>query len=129
LWYLESMPGPVPIREGSGRSQKKREGPLLQSRSLALLLVFFLFILVMAFVFGDRGIIEIIKARKEIKALQQTIVKLELEKRKLVREIEMLRENPLALEKKAREKLWLMKKNEKVVVLVKNEAEAKREQP
>ncbi len=100
---------------------------MLKSRSLVLLLVFFLFILVLAFVFGDRGIIEILKARKEIKALQRTIEKLEVEKRILVKEVETLRKNPMALEKKAREKLWLMKKNEKVVVLVKNDTEAKRE--
>jgi hypothetical protein len=37
----------------------------------------------------------------------------------------MLRATPLALEKKAREELWLMKKNEKVVVLV----PAKKETP
>jgi cell division protein FtsB len=121
------MPGPALTREGNGRSLKKREGPLLQSRSLVLLLIFFLFILVLAFVFGDRGIIEIIKARKEIRALQRTIETLELEKQKLAKEIDMLRKTPLALEKKAREKLWLMKKNEKVVVLMKNGTEAKHE--
>ena len=46
---------------------------------------------------------------------------------KLTREIELLRDNPLALEKKARENLWLMKKNEKVVVLVKDKEEAQHE--
>ncbi len=50
-----------------------------------------------------------------------------MEKRKLTREIELLRENPMALEKKARESLWLMKKNEKVVVLVQEPKEAHRE--
>ena len=99
----------------------------MQTRGLALLLIFFLFILILAFVFGDRGIVEIIKTQKQIKALQQTINKLELEKQKLSKEIELLRENPLALEKKARENLWLMKKNEKVVVLVKDKKETKHE--
>jgi cell division protein FtsB len=81
----------------------------------------------MAFVFGDRGLLEIIKTQKQIIALQQTIKELESEKLKLSKEIDMLRENPLALEKKAREKLWLMKKNEKVIVLVKKKEEAKHE--
>lgn len=90
-------------------------------------MIFLLFILVLAFVFGDRGIIEIVKTQRQIKDLQQTIAKLEAEKRKLVKEIEILRANPLALEKKAREKLWLMKKNEKVVVLVKDDGEPKDE--
>lgn len=103
---------------------RKRENSLLQSRGLALLLFFFLFILVLAFVFGDRGIVEIVKTQKQIKDLQLIIRNLEAEKQKLSREIELLRKTPLALEKKAREKLWLMKKNEKVVVLVKDKEEA-----
>ncbi len=124
---LVSMSGPSLTREEDSRSIKKRETPLLQSRGLALLLIFFLFILILAFVFGDRGIIEIIKSQKEIKALQLTITNLEREKQDLIKEIEMLRENPLALEKKARENLWLMKKNEKVIVLVKGSKEKKHE--
>jgi cell division protein FtsB len=94
---------------------------------MALLLVFFLLILIMALVFGDRGLLEIVKTQKQIKALQQTINELESEKLKLSKEIDMLRENPLALEKKVREKLWLMKKNEKVIVLVKGKKETKHE--
>jgi cell division protein FtsB len=105
----------------------KKENSLFQSRGLALLLVFFLLILIMAFIFGDRGLIEIIKTQKQIKVLQRTIKELESEKLKLSKEIDMLRENPLALEKKAREKLWLMKKTEKVIVLVKEKKEAKHE--
>jgi cell division protein FtsB len=94
---------------------------------MALLLVFFLLILIMAFIFGDRGLLEIIKTQKQIKVLKQTIKDLESEKLKLSKEIDLLRENPMALEKKAREKLWLMKKNEKVIVLVKEKKEAKNE--
>jgi cell division protein FtsB len=105
----------------------KKENSLFQSRGITLLLVFFLLILIMAFVFGDRGLLEIIKTQKQIKALQQTIKELESERLKLSKEIDMLRENPLALEKKAREKLWLMKKTEKVVVLVKGKKEVKHE--
>ncbi|MCX6554937.1 MAG: septum formation initiator family protein [Candidatus Aminicenantes bacterium] len=105
----------------------KKENLLFQSRGLALLLAFFLLILIMAFIFGDRGLLEIMKTQKQIKILQQTIKELESEKLRLSKEIDMLRENPLALEEKAREKLWLMKKNEKVVVLVKDKKEAKHE--
>ena len=105
----------------------KKENSFFQSRGMALLLVFFLLILIMAFVFGDRGLIEIVKTKKQIMALQQTIKELESEKLALSKEIEILRKNPLALEEKAREKLWLMKKNEKVIVLDKGKKEAKHE--
>lgn len=98
----------------------------MQSRGMALLLAFFLLILIMAFIFGERGVLEIIKTQKQIKILQQTIAELESEKLRLTREIDLLRNNPLALEEKAREKLWLMKKNEKVVVLVKDKTEGKK---
>jgi len=98
----------------------KKDNSMIPARGLALLLIFFLFILILAFVFGDRGIVEIVKTQKQIKALQLTIRELELKKQKLSREIELLKENPLALEKKARENLWLMKKNEKVIVMVKD---------
>jgi cell division protein FtsB len=127
LWYFIPMAVVVRTHEGEDRANRRRENSLLQSRGLALLLVFFLFILVLAFVFGDRGMVEIIRTQKEIKALQSTIQELEMQKQKLTREIEMLRNNPLALEKKARENLWLMKKNEKVLVLVKEKKEASHE--
>jgi cell division protein FtsB len=86
-----------------------------------LLLTLFMFILILAFFFGEGGIIEIIKARTRIEELRRDIAKLEMERDTLLKEIEELKKNPLALEKKAREKLWLMKKNEKVVVIVKDE--------
>jgi len=105
----------------------KKENSFFQSRGMALVLAFFLLILIMAFVFGDRGLLEIIKTQKQISALKKTIKELEAEKSKLSREIEMLRENPLALEQKAREKLWLMKKSEKVIVLVKDKKVAQHE--
>jgi cell division protein FtsB len=105
----------------------KKENSLFQSRGMALVLGFFLLILIMAFIFGDRGLLEIVKTQKQIRDLKETIKELESEKSKLSKEIDMLRENPLAIEQKAREKLWLMKKNEKVIVLVKEKKEAKHE--
>lgn len=124
---LKTMLGAESQNEAEKRLNKKKENSLIQSRGLALLLIFFLFILILAFVFGDRGIVEIVKTQKQIKFLQQTIKILEMEKQKLSKEIELLKKNPLALEKKARENLWLMKKNEKVIVLVDEKKEAKRE--
>jgi cell division protein FtsB len=89
-----------------------------KSRGFLLVVVLFIFILILAFFFGEGGIIEIITARARIETLRKDIVELEKERDALLKEIEELKKNPLALEKKAREKLWLMKKNEKVVVIV-----------
>jgi cell division protein FtsB len=92
-----------------------------------LLIIFFLFILLLTYFFGDKGIIEIMKTQKEIRALETSIHELEARKRSLTSEVKQLREDPLALEREAREKLWLMKKNEKVIVIVKDKREVRRE--
>ena len=91
-----------------------------------MLVVLFIFILILAFFFGEGGIIEIIEARSKIDTLKQSISKLEKEKEVLAGEVQELKDNPLALERKAREKLWLMKKNEKVVVIVREKDTGKR---
>jgi cell division protein FtsB len=82
--------------------------------------VLFIFIVILAFFFGEGGIVEIIRSRSKIEELRMTIAQLEKERDTLLKEIEELKKNPMALEKTAREKLWLMKKNEKVVVIIKN---------
>ena len=91
-----------------------------------MLIALFIFILIMSFFFGDRGIIEIIKAKNQIETLKQNVAELETEKEELTKEVADLKKNPLALEKKAREKLWLMKKNEKVIVIVKDKDKDKK---
>ena len=91
-----------------------------KSRGFLLLIALIAFILLLTFFFGDSGILEIIKVRKQIAQLTETVNRLQKEKEKLTAEIEELKNNPLALEKKAREELWLMKKNEKVVVIVRD---------
>ncbi|MDQ1352512.1 MAG: hypothetical protein QG657_2818 [Acidobacteriota bacterium] len=103
-----------------------------KSRGFLLLIALIALILALAFLFGDSGILELIKVRKQIAELRETVKQLETEKERLTTEIEQLRNNPMTLEKKAREDLWLMKKNEKVVVIVrdknKKEEEKKPEQ-
>jgi cell division protein FtsB len=99
---------------------KTEKVAFIRSKGFLLIVVFFLLILILTFFFGDSGIFEIMKSQKRIEVLEQRIKELEKTKTALQAEIEALKKNPLALEKKAREKLWLMKKNEKVVVIVKD---------
>ena len=96
----------------------KREEPFLKSRRLMILIVIFLSILILTFFFGDSGIIEIVKSKNRISVLKKDIEVLEKQKAILKSDIEELERNPLALEKRAREKLWLMKKNERVIIVV-----------
>ena len=106
---------------------KKQKWNFFKSRGFVLLIVLVTFILVLTFFFGDSGIIEIIKDRNKIEDLRESIARLEKERETLIKEIEELKNNPLALEKKAREDLWLMKKNEKVVVIVRDKNKKKKE--
>ncbi len=101
-------------------SKNNNKTRFFNSRSFLVLVVLFIFVLILAFFFGEGGIIEIISARSRIEKLHKNIAELEKERDTLIKEIEELKKNPMALEKTAREKLWLMKKNEKVVVIVKN---------
>lgn len=99
---------------------KNEKWHFFKSRGLFLLITLIILILALAFFFGDSGILEIIKVRRQIAELRETVNQLEKEKERLTKEIEELKNNPMALEKKAREDLWLMKKNEKVVVIVRD---------
>jgi cell division protein FtsB len=77
---------------------------------------FFFLVLLLASFFGKKGLIEIYRAQKEHKVLLQEIEQLEIEKIRLEKEIEELKKNPKAVEKKAREKLWLVKPDEVVII-------------
>ena len=82
---------------------------------------FLLFVLTVASFFGKRGLIEIYRTKRKQEALLQKIVQLEERKGKLQRDIEELQTNPKAVEKKAREKLGLVKEGEIVIIDKKNQ--------
>jgi cell division protein FtsB len=77
---------------------------------------FLLFVLTVASFFGKRGLIEIYRTKRRQDVLLQKIDKLEAKKGKLERDIEELHNNPKAVEKKAREKLGLVKEGEIVII-------------
>jgi cell division protein FtsB len=78
--------------------------------------VFLLFILLLASFFGKKGLLEIYRARKSYAGLLQDIEGLKREKARLEKEVAGLERNPGAVDKEAREKLWLMKPDEKVII-------------
>jgi len=93
----------------------RKSGALRRKLILAGIGFFFLVLLISS-LFGKKGLIEIYQARKNYKSLQQQIERLEKQKSRLLREIEELEKNPRAVDGVAREKLWLMKPDEKVVI-------------
>lgn len=88
----------------------------LRKKLLVIGVSLFFFILLIATFFGKKGLVEIYRTQKQHQTLLQKIEYLENKKRKLEKEIEELEKNPKAVERKARDKLWLMKPDEVVVI-------------
>jgi cell division protein FtsB len=78
--------------------------------------VFLFVVLMITSIFGKKGLMEIQRTRKSYDGLLQERQTLQDRKAYLEREIAELERNPRAVEKEAREKLWLMKKDEIVIV-------------
>jgi len=95
---------------------KKDALPIRRKLFIAAVAFFLLVILVTSF-FGKKGYMDIAKARKTYRALEAELDELEARKLKLETEIRELETNPKAVEKEAREKLWLMKPDEKAIVI------------
>jgi len=100
--------------------EERRPASVRRKLALAAVAFFFLIILISS-LFGRKGLIEIYRARNRFQALQQEIRDLEARKSELLKELEALRNDPRAVEKEAREKLWLIKPDEKVIVKKKEE--------
>jgi cell division protein FtsB len=95
-------------------SEEKPRG--LRKKIVLCGLGFLLLVLLITTIFGKKGLIEIARARKTQATLLQQIETLEGEKARLEREIAALKSDPKAVDREAREKLWLMKPDEKVII-------------
>jgi len=100
--------------------EERKPASVRRKLGLAAVVFFFLVILISS-LFGRKGLIEIYRAKNRYEALRQEIRSLEARKSELLKEIEALRNDPRAVEKEAREKLWLIKPDEKVIVKKKEE--------
>jgi cell division protein FtsB len=99
------------------RTRKKKQGLSLRRKLFLSGAAFLFLVFLIASLFGERGLIEVFQTQKNKNTLVQEKMRLLAEKRKLEREIEELKTNPVAVEKKAREKLWLMKPDEIVIII------------
>lgn len=78
---------------------------------------FFVLVMLVTSFFGKKGYMDIVRTRRSLRALEAEFKALEEKKGQLETEIRELTVNPRAVEEEAREKLWLMKPDEKVIVL------------
>jgi len=100
--------------------KKEKSSSSFKKKIIISGVVFLLFVLTVASFFGKRGLIEIYQTKRRQEVLLQRIEQLEAKKGKLERDIEELQINPKAVEKKAREKLGLVKEGEIVIIDKKN---------
>lgn len=83
-------------------------------------IIILLFVLILSTFFGKKGLLQIREARRLQLELQAEIARLKKEKEKIEKEVNELRHNPVMIEEEARKKLWLMKPEEKVLILPKS---------
>lgn len=96
--------------------KKEERNKSLRKKLLIAGLAFLFLVLLITSFFGQKGLLEIRRAQKRHDALLQEIKDLEKEKARLEKEIEELLRKPAAVDKEAREKLWLMKPDEIVII-------------
>jgi cell division protein FtsB len=86
-------------------------------RLLQLLLLFVAAVIVVDGLVGDRGLLAMLRARREYAELAATIARQRAENTKLREEARRLREDPAAVEELARGQLGLIKPGEKVFII------------
>ncbi len=94
-------------------------GPSTRRKIFIAGLVLFTLVMVVTSFFGKKGVMEIARARRELRALRAEVAALDEAREEIRAEIRDLETDPAAVEREAREKLWLVKPTEKVVILKK----------
>jgi cell division protein FtsB len=81
------------------------------------LLVFVSCVLVVDAIVGEKGLIAMIEARQQYRALEVSLARARVENAQLREEARRLREDPAAIEEIARRELGLLKPGEKLFIL------------
>jgi len=86
-------------------------------RMVQYLLVFIGCVLVVDAVVGDRGVLQLLKKRQDVQALDQRLAAARAENARLWAQVNRLRHDPAAIEELARRDLGLIKRGEKMFIL------------
>ena len=89
-----------------------------QKKLVRFVLIFIVFILLIIFVFGDHGLFQLYRLKKERLLIRDHISQLRREREELKKEKNMLENNLDYIEKLAREKFRMAKKGEKVFKVI-----------
>lgn len=98
------------------RGEPRPDRPSLRRRLSVVGLAFLLFIMLTVSFFGKKGVVHLRGARRDLAALKLETARLAEERERLKKEIAELERDPRAVELEARDKLGLVRPDEKVVV-------------
>lgn len=112
---MRSSPPPPrsPRYSRSGTSQVESS---FKRKALNLALFLILVASILNALFGDRGFIELLKARQELQILEQEIAEIKANNQQILEEIRALKTSPFAVERLAREQLGMVKPDEIVLL-------------
>jgi cell division protein FtsB len=101
----------------SSSSPDRTPTPRRSHRVLQYLLVFVSFVLVVDAIVGEKGLLAMMKARQQYRALEHSLGQVRAENAQLREEARRLREDPAAIEEIARRELGLIKPGEKLFIV------------
>jgi cell division protein FtsL len=93
------------VQEGKSHSQMKKK------RFLLLILILLLILGILTF-FGEKGILHLLRLRKEVVRIKEKNIKLEEENQKLKEEVKRLQSDKRYIEEIARKELGMVKEGE-----------------
>jgi cell division protein FtsB len=118
---MQTPPSPSTRDKRASRPKASRGERSLKRKALSLALFLILASSILNALFGDRGFIEMLKARRELQAMQQEIATIDAQNQHLLEEVRDLKTSPLAIEKLAREELGLVKPGEVILLIERSE--------
>jgi len=110
----------VPKEDDHVAQQRRAPAPKRPARNRRIvhwLLIFAASVIVVDGLVGDRGLLAMLRARREYDELSATIARQRTENARLRDEVRRLREDPRAIEEVARRELGLIRPGEKVFII------------
>ena len=107
-------PTPPPLRR---RPKPVAQPPLWRAQALNAFLGFVAFVLVVDALFGNRGLLETMRARRQYAEVAADLARTRRENERLRDDIRRLREDPSAIEAVAREQLGLIRNGEVLFII------------
>jgi cell division protein FtsB len=104
-------------RTSSKRRARKPKSPLRNRRIVHWLLIFFGSVIVVDGLVGERGLLAMMRARRQYDELSATLARQRMDNARLRDEARRLSEDPSAIEEIARRELGLIRPGERVFII------------